>query len=121
MFAFRLSLAIAAAAMVAVPASAQRNAAAGPARPILSATDGRFLAGACASNESANRSFCYGYIFGIADDMALQGLMCRPATLNGEQLVTFVRSHLSASPGDLQRHASVLVRRVLAANFACPR
>jgi hypothetical protein len=120
MFASRLSLALVAAAMVAAPAAAQRNAAAGP-RPILSATDGRFLAGTCASRDPGNRSFCYGYIFGIADEMVLQGLMCRPGTLNGDQLVTLVRSHLASSPNDLPLHASILVRRVLAANNPCRR
>jgi hypothetical protein len=121
MFASRLSLSLVAAALVAAPAAAQRNAAAGPSRPILSATDGRFLAGACASPDAGNRSFCYGYIFGIADVMVLQGLMCRPGTLKGDQLVTLVRSHLASSPNDLPLHASVLVRRVLAANYPCRR
>jgi hypothetical protein len=121
MFASRLFFAMAAAALAAAPVASQRNTAAAGVNPVLSATDGRFLAGACGSQDASNRSYCYGYIFGIADEMALQGLMCRPATLKGDQLVTLVRSHLAASPNDAQRHASVLVRRVLAANFPCAR
>lgn len=121
MFAYRLSLALAAVLVAATPAAAQRSASAAPPAPVLSATDGRFLNNACSSRDSANRSFCYGYIFGIADEMVLQGLICRPATANGDRLVSLVRSHLAASPADLARHASVLVRRVLAATYSCRR
>lgn len=121
MFAYRIALALLPASLAAPPVAAQRNAAAQAPPPVLSATDGRFLSGACGSPDASNRSFCYGYIFGIADEMVLQGLMCRPATVKGDQLVSVVRAHLAASPNDLAKHASVLVRRVLAANFSCRR
>jgi hypothetical protein len=121
MFAYRLSLALAATLAAAGPAVAQRSASGGSYQPVLSATDGRFLQNACSVSDAANRSFCNGYIFGIADDMVLQGLICRPGTANGSQIVNLVRSHLAASQADLPRHAAVLVRRVLAATYPCRR
>jgi hypothetical protein len=122
MFAFRFlpPLALAAAAL-AQPALAQSGAANRAAQPILSATDGRWLASACVSRQAGDRSFCYGYVLGIADQLATNGAVCRPATVSGEQLVNTVRSHLAASPNDLQRHASFLIRRVLAASYPCRR
>jgi hypothetical protein len=122
MFAFRSSIALAltGAPLAAAPASAQGSPVIGSA-PVMSATDGRWLANACASTEAGNRSFCYGYILGMTDQLVIGGAVCRPATLSGEKLVNLVRSHLAASPSDLQRHASYLVRRVLAATHPCRR
>lgn len=122
MFASRLALPllIAAAAFGAVPAVGQAPAGRSEA-PLLSATDGRWLFNACASNQAANRSFCFGYVVGIADHLAMDRLLCRPAGAGGEQLVGLVRSHLAASPNDLSRHAAFLVRRVLLATYPCRR
>ena len=121
MFAFRFlpPLALAAAAL-AGPVLAQSASTNRAAQPILSATDGRWLASACVSRQAGDRSFCYGYVLGIADQLATSGAVCRPATISGEQLVNTVRSHLAAS-ADLQRHASFLIRRVLAASYPCRR
>jgi hypothetical protein len=122
MFASRLvlPLIIAAAGFAAVPALGQASTSR-PAAPLLSATDGRWLFNACASNQAANRSFCFGYVIGIADHLAMDRLVCRPAGAGGEQLVGLVRSHLAASPNDLARHAAFLVRRVLLATYPCRR
>lgn len=101
-------------AAAAAPAAAQRG-------PLLSATDGRWLAGACASTRPADRSYCYGYVAGVADQLALQGAMCRPANANADQIVGTVRGHLAASGPDLGRHATFLIRRVLTAAYPCRR
>jgi hypothetical protein len=125
MLAFRfllpLAAACAAATAIAPPALAQRGPVIRGGQPLLSGTDGRWLANACASREAADRSFCYGYILGLTDQLSLSGQICRPANVTGDLLVSTVRSHLTASPNDLQRHASLLVRRVLAARYPCQR
>ena len=90
-------------------------------RALLSGTDGRWLAGACASERPQDRSYCYGYITGVVDQLSADRAVCRPAGGTIEQIVTTVRSHLAASPGDSGRHATFLLRRVLTATYPCRR
>ena len=110
----KLSGLLAIALVLAAPAAAQPRA-------LLSGTDGRWLAGACGSDRPQDRSYCYGYITGVVDQLSLEGAICRPAAGTIEQIVTTVRSHLAASPADSNRHATFLIRRVLTATFPCRR
>lgn len=106
---------------LAAAASLAAGGAAAQPRPLLSGTDGRWLAGACASERPQDRSYCYGYITGVVDILSLEGAICRPPRGTIEQLVQLVRSHLAASPADSGRHATFLIRRVLTATYPCRR
>ena len=90
-------------------------------RALLSGTDGRWLASACASERPQDRSYCYGYITGVVDQLSLEGAVCRPAGGTIDQIVQIVRSHMAASPADSGRHATFLIRRVLGATYPCRR
>ena len=109
-------LALTAAAALAAAASAGAQP-----RALLSGTDGRWLAGACGSERPQDRSYCYGYITGVVDQLSADRAICRPAGGTMEQIVTTVRSHLAASPADSGRHATFLIRRVLTATYPCRR
>jgi len=108
-------------ALAGAPVFAQGGVPIGARKPLLSGTDGRWLSKACGSQQPGDRSFCYGYVLAIADQLAVNGTVCRPATVSADQLVQLVRSHLAARPGDLTRHASYLIGRVLGANYPCSR
>ena len=109
--------------LLALTAGASLAASTGLAQPqaLLSGTDGRWLAGACASERPQDRSYCYGYVTGVVDQLSAERAICRPARGTIEQLVMTVRSHLAASPADAGRHATFLIRRVLTATYPCRR
>ena len=108
---------------LALDAAASLAATTSIAQPkaLMSGTDGRWLAGACASDRPQDRSYCYGYITGVVDQLSAERAVCRPAGGTMDQIVSTVRSHLAASPADSNRHATFLIRRVLAATYPCRR
>jgi hypothetical protein len=94
------------------PASAQ-------AGKVMSGTDGARLLAFCSSTRQGDPGFCYGYITGVMDQLALQGVICVPTEL--DQVIAVARSHLAASGPDLKKHATFLIARVLKATYPCRR
>lgn len=86
---------------------------------VLSGTDGARLLGFCSSARPGDQGYCYGYITGVVDQLALQAAICVPVQF--DQVIAVVRSHLSASGPDLKKHATFLVGRVLKATYPCRR
>ena len=86
---------------------------------MLSGTDGARLLAYCRSSNQADQGFCYGYIIGVVDQLALQGAICVPAQF--DQVIALARGHLEASGADIKKHATYLVGRVLKATYPCRR
>ena len=106
-----ITAAIAAAALpVAAPAQNGR---------VLSGTDGARLLAFCSSAKPGDQGYCYGYITGVMDQLALQGVICVPVQV--DQVMSVTRSHLAASGPDLKKHATFLIGRVLKATYPCRR
>ena len=103
----------------AVAAAAMPSAASAQAGRVLSGTDGTRLLGFCSSTRQGDQGYCYGYITGAVDQLALQGAICVPVQF--DQVIAVVRSHLSASGPDLKKHATFLIGRVLKATYPCRR
>jgi hypothetical protein len=101
-------------AAAALPAAASAQAG-----RVLSGTDGARLLAFCSSRATGDQGYCYGYITGAIDQLALQGAICVPVDL--EQVVMVVRSHLSSSGPELKKHATFLIGRVLRATYPCRR
>ena len=104
--------AAAAAALLPATASAQ-------AGRVLSGTDGARLLASCNSRQVADQGYCYGYITGVMDQLALQGAICVPVQY--DQVIAVARSHLAASGPDIKKHATFLIGRVLRAAYPCQR
>jgi hypothetical protein len=103
----------------AFAAAAIPNGAAAQSGRVLSGTDGTRLLGFCSSSRQGDQGYCYGYITGVVDQLALQGAICVPVQF--DQVIAVVRSHLSASGPDLKKHATFLIGRVLKATYPCRR
>lgn len=103
----------------AIAAAALPAGASAQASRVLSATDGARLLGFCSSRLPSDQGYCYGYITGAIDQLALQGAICVPVQF--DQVIAVVRSHLAASGPDLKRHATFLIGRVLKATYPCRR
>jgi hypothetical protein len=101
-----------AAATLPSPASAQ-------AGRVLSGTDGARLVAYCSSTRQGDQGYCFGYITGVMDQLALQGAICVPVQV--DQVIMVARSHLAASGPDLNKHATFLIGRVLRATYPCRR
>ncbi len=86
---------------------------------MLSGTDGARLLALCSSRQPADQTYCFGYITGVMDQLALQGAICLPVQL--DPAVAVARSHLAASGPELNKHATFLIGRVLKATYPCRR
>ncbi|HZG08106.1 MAG TPA: Rap1a/Tai family immunity protein [Allosphingosinicella sp.] len=104
---------------LALTAGASPGAALAQTGRVVSATDGASLAAACSSQRPADQGYCYGYVTGIADQLAVEGAICLPAQF--DQVIMLVRSHLAASGSESRKHATFLVGRVLKATYTCRR
>jgi hypothetical protein len=113
----RVSLMLIAAA--GFTAAALPTAASAQAARVLSGTDGARLYGFCSSQKPGDQGYCYGYITGVIDQLALEGTICVPVQL--DQVIALARSHLAASGPDLKKHATFLLGRVLKATYPCRR
>jgi hypothetical protein len=67
--------------------------------------DGASLAAACSSQRPADQAYCYGYVTGIADQLAVDGTICLPTQF--DQVMMLVRSHLAASAADTRKPPSL--------------
>jgi hypothetical protein len=103
----------------AIAAATLPGAATAQSGRVLSGTDGTRLLGFCSSTRQGDQGYCYGYITGAVDQLALQGAICVPVQF--DQVIAVVRSHLSASGPDLKKHATFLIGRVLKATYPCRR
>jgi hypothetical protein len=103
----------------AIAAAALPGAASAQAGRVLSGTDGTRLLAFCSSTRPGDQGFCYGYITGVMDQLALQGAICVPVQV--DQVIGLARSHLAASGPDLNKHATFLIGRVLRATYPCRR
>ena len=105
--------------IAAITAAGLPAAVSAQAGRVLSGTDGARLLAFCSSTRQGDQGYCYGYITGVVDELALQGAICVPVQF--DQVIAVARSHLSASGPDLKKHATFLVRRVLKATYPCKR
>jgi hypothetical protein len=95
------------------------SAAAAQTARVVSGTDGARLLAYCTSRQPGDQGYCYGYITGVIDQLAIEGAICVPVQF--EQVITLARSHLAASGTELKKHATFLVGRVLKATYPCRR
>ena len=105
--------------IAAIAAAALPAAASAQAGRVLSGTDGTRLLAFCSSRQPGDQGYCYGYITGVMDQLALQGAICVPVQV--DQVIMVARSHLAASGPDLNKHATFLIGRVLRATYPCRR
>jgi hypothetical protein len=95
------------------------SAAAAQTARVVSGTDGSRLLAYCTSRQPGDQGYCYGYITGVVDQLAIEGAICVPVQF--DQIVAVARSHLAASGAELKKHATFLVGRVLKATYPCRR
>jgi hypothetical protein len=103
----------------AIAAAALPGAGSAQTGRVLSGTDGTRLLAFCSSTRQGDQGYCYGYITGVMDQLALQGVICVPVQI--DQVIGLTRSHLAASGPDLNKHATFLIGRVLKATYPCRR
>ena len=102
-----------------IAAAAMPGAAPAQTGRVLSGTTGTRLLAYCSGTRPGDEGFCYGYITGVMDQLALQGVICVPVQV--DQVIGLARSHLAASGPDLGKHATFLIGRVLKATYPCRR
>jgi hypothetical protein len=112
----RLMMMIAAGiAGAALPAAAP-----GQSGRVVSGTDGARLLAFCNSRQAGDQGYCYGYVTGVIDQLAIEGAICVPVQF--DQVIAVARSHLAAaSSADMKKHATFLLARVLKATYPCRR
>ena len=67
-----------------------------------------------------NRMYALGYVVGVVDSLN-RFMFCVPSNSTAGQLHDMVRNYLTNVPADRHLPADVIVTKVLAASFPCPK
>jgi hypothetical protein len=73
------------------------------------------------SAELITAGFYQGYVLGIYDDLALQGLMCKPEGASVAQVTAVVSKYLQGNPDKWSKPATLLVLNAFGQAFPCTR
>ena len=82
--------------------------------------DGNRLISDMRSNSVASQMFAMGYVSGVFD-MGRGFFHCAPAQATIGQVNDMVQNYLTQMPGERNKSADVLVNRVLATQWPCPK